>query len=362
MLLLFSSIFSPWLNLERIMMKFLPLSLVILCIIIGETSLGYPESDFRSVDLFEALKIRPQIRVLSVDYVAEREVERLNNYLIDNTDSNDAEENLDLILEQLILDYKNKLDPHGDRIKIKRLLMALTTIKGENSCNYYSYLILGQALDATKCRFRLLNGRRKRIDKVVGHYIYKHANNCLPIYLKNYDNLSKNLDEILMKRLDALLGPTIQNLILYYGNPHIKGDTYEERLKHMASERVGRTFDMSSKYIYDIMMELTKDDPNKKLLEIFEDERTGRLVIREDKLAELLEEYIIKPCRYFREYYQRDIFKPLLQDNIFVHTQTDRIDFYEAWFKYDLCSNVLDIKRNLQTFVGYAMKQKNTER
>lgn len=313
--------------------------LMFLCLfLVDQINLSRVGRDFQDVDVFEVLQIRPRVLPLSVDYVKKYELDKLNNFLIDKTDSVDAQENLDIILEQLILDYKNKVAFNNDAVKIKRLMLALMTIKGQDDECIYGHKILKTVLNATNSRYRLLEkgGAMKRIDKIVKFCIDGHTNHCTPTYLKNFDTISKELDGLMVERVNLLLRDTIR--LLTSGELRkIEGDNYKEKLQFITEHKIGILLEITSESIYNTMQELAKDDPDKKFLNIAENERTGDFGIIKNKFGKLFDKYVAQPCNYFREQLLQDVFAPVTFDNIFTRIETNRVDFYEAWLKFDLC-------------------------
>lgn len=312
--------------------------LLVCLFLVDQIKLSSAERNFQDIDVFEIHKIRPRVYPLSVDYFKKYELDKLNNFFIDKTDSIDAKENLDIILEQLILDYKNKVPFNDDAVKVKRLMLALMTIKGQDDECRYGHKILKTVLDATHSRYRLLvkGGAMKRVDKIVKFYIDEHTNDCTSTYLKNFDTISKNLDGLMEGRVNLFLRDTIE--LLTSGELRkIMGDNHKERLQFITEQRIGISFDMTSESIYNIMQELAKDDPNKKFLDISENERTGEFSIVKNKFGRLFDKYVAQPCDYYRKQLSQDVFAPVIFDNMFTRIETNRVDFYEAWLKYDLC-------------------------
>lgn len=306
--------------------------------------------DLSTSDLFQVVRIDvDNLKYFHVD-VGKTEFEKLNDFLVERTDSTDPNVNFEIILEQLILDYKNKLPRDSRTIQVKQLFLSLGTLKKENECCYYGYKIVSSNFKAFGAKTGPgKNGTKmRRLDEILSHYIKRLIENCKRVYFKNFDQISKNgLDKVQIKRVDTLLDKAINSLT---SDEQFKDhDTnYVERLYHVARKESDKcTLELS--YIEAAIKESARKEPDEVLRQIG-GKRTGFLMINDDTLFEkLFNRYVKKPCQYFREQFGPDVFEPVNFFSKFSHElQYNRVDFYESWLKYQLCSLGGSVKRTFE--------------
>lgn len=96
--------------------------LIVSCVSIGlaRSADKLYDGNFMDSDLFQAMRINWHDLNLSST------MQKLNDFLVERTDSIDPDENFDIVLEELLLDYKKHTGP-SKAIKTKRffLLSAL---------------------------------------------------------------------------------------------------------------------------------------------------------------------------------------------------------------------------------------------
>lgn len=320
--------------------KALLIYLTILCCLIIQQAASYLtvfDETVKNRDLFQTYEIDSYRLQISP------KIQELNDFLVDSTKSVDPDANLDLVLEELIKDYKDLINPNSNSMEAKRLVLALQTINEENECSFSSFLILKKSLDAigTTITSILTNSGLRRIDKILAHYMNRHVNKCKEVYFTNldyflYNDLSRNklssVDLIVKTKMDELTSDD------YAVN---KDKTYVERLYHFATTGVGITFQIETKDIYNAMEVLVKGDPDEKFFRVVENEKTGSPNILRDEFKLLFYKYVVAPCKYYRQQVGPNIFEPALFDSLFNNQiRTDRVDYYEFWLKYRICGGV----------------------
>lgn len=314
--------------------------LVVSCISIGLSgSILTPYKlysyDFKGNDVFQIVEMN------TYDPSWNKRMQNLNDFLVDRTDSTDPNENFDITLEELILNYKNAVGP-SKAIEAKRLFLALSTLNEENECSYYGFLVLDNNLRSMDPSIRsvIRNENLRRIEKILVHFINRHINNCREVYFKRFDEISKNLDPIKMERLNFLLEKPIKHLVSDERQTN-QDKTYVERLFDVTTDSVSSQFEVASSHVYDTMIELVKGDADERFVRKVENERTGVPCIRNDKLYKLFQKYIAEPCAYYRQQLGPDVFEPALFDGMFDrYVEADRVDFYESWCKYRFCKQI----------------------
>lgn len=218
----------------------------------------------------------------------------------------------------------------------KRLFAALSTLEGDNLCNYYRYKTISKNFDAIKTdhldRVRETS-RESRIDKVLDHFIDKHVRDCKQTYFRKFDEMSRYLDGDLINRLNVLLGKAIENLT----SDNHSEKTYAEKLFDLATSSTAYKFELTPSYIYEAVKDSAKNELGDKSLELI---GKGKVVSSglERNLKNIFHYWVIKPCRYFRKRFGPTVFESFLFDSEFdKQTESDRVDFYEALVKYRFC-------------------------
>lgn len=329
------------------------INIIFSCLLVEHARSRVYDLDILSQDIFGALKV-DTFGIRSLPHREDQSaIDKLNDLLIRRTDSADPAANLDIIIEELIKDYKNNVPLDRKSFQAKRLVASLSTITDENLCSSYSYRILQACLYGIDSSVRGIarNEHLRRIDKILAYYIRKHVNDCRAVYFREFSRVSEQLDEIQVKYLDTFLNKAIENLI---NNGKIKGETRVERLYNAGKDELSGSFDLTSERIYDTLKELARGDPNERYLIPVEDEHTGHNKIKRERFDQLIDKYILQPCNYFKHQFEEDIFWPFRFDSMFNNQiQNDRTDFYEGLLKFRFCSFDLPNKYLIQNVVDY---------
>lgn len=305
------------------------------------------------IDLFKVSKISGFRLQESAEF------DRLNEILTSQTDSDHPGTNLDIILDELILDYKNKVPFNRNSVEAKRLILSLRTLDGENGCNYHAYNVHSNCqLACIQSTWNIEDDRLRRIDGIVNYYLERRIKNCKHVYFAKFDEISKNLDKNLVNYLDNLLSQVIDSAKADQ-NERGKAICEAQSLYNLATNKAHRVFMFTSEYIYNVLKDSARDDPDKEFVQPVADKQSGLMSVRSDKLYRLYNDYIVNPCNHFRELLGPNVFIPIMFDGKFAkhQVQSDRVDFYEAWLKYELCFG--SFKRDFSRVLDYATKQTN---
>lgn len=146
--------------------------LVAMCLAVTGGETEEFERDFGGLDVFQAINISPSTLR---DKVAKptsyfnghlvsavhgpSEIDKLEDFLKEKTNSEDPIENLNIFVESLNTDSKNKSPSKTGSNDAKRLVAALSTLKGENLCNYYGFRIIKNNLNALSMSLRPVGER-----------------------------------------------------------------------------------------------------------------------------------------------------------------------------------------------------------
>lgn len=335
--------------LAKVMLKTVQLAyLIIFCTLVRQVSSTESSQDPSSFDVFHAGTLN------GFDPRIQSEIPKLNKLLVDRTSSVDPNENFDVILEELILDYRNRKHYSRGSVKIKRLILGLSTIFDEGGCSHHGRMILLNNYWALGANSRQLRGNKEsRIGAVVLKSIDSYTNKCDQFYFKKFDEMSKDLDSSPMANLNILFERVFESLTSEELAKN-KDNLYVERLYDIASNRISNSFEMEPSDIHIALKLITKDDPDKIYLQAIEDSKTGLISIKRDKFDKILYDYVGKPCNDFKRKFGHDVFEPIFFDSVFNHQiQANRVDFYEAWVKYGLCNFNGSFKQTVDKVVEY---------
>lgn len=339
------------------------------CLLLDRAISEEYDKQYEAEDIFQvfkisayALGIRYKIHPVGRDgllrYEKNSVIERLNEFLETQTDSDDLDVNLDIILEQFLVDQRSLVQYHGPSSQAKRLLLALRTLDGENECNYYGYKVLSKNLEAIQRDISAIinNENLRRVDKIVAHCIKRHIRHCGDVYFTKFDEISEQLDQVRVNHLSAIYESTIKSAT---SDDHLinREKSLAERLYNAAAFKIKNAYDFDPENVLKVLKNLAANNPDARYLQPVMNEYSGVPRIRRDKFEKIFSEYFIEPCRYFRQQFGPDVFEPTSFDNKFYHMlRKDRADFYEAWYKYRLCSGLFD--RRLRIMIEYADKLK----
>lgn len=333
--------------------------LVTTCLLLVQVRSENFEENYLAADIYKIFNINPltlkegfgaldDYRKTGLFNLEKKVVKRLNDFLVDRTPSIDPDENLDLVNELYLIDLKNKVPSVSQNNQVRRLLLALRTLTGENKCNYYSFIVLSKNLQAlgTNPKSIIENKNLRRIDKILAHYINQHVDECRSIYSEKFDAVTKNFDAEDARKLDVVLKSKIESAISDQ-KPDNLDKSRVERLYSAATFKIRGAHDFDPEEVYNSLREMSANDPDARYMVPVENEWRGSLTIRQDKFDQMYSKYIAEPCAHFRNEYGPDVFKPMDLDKKYSNKiQEDRADFYEAWFKFGLCIELLHQTRN----------------
>lgn len=287
----------------------------------------------------------------------------LNNLLLSQTESEDPNVNLEIILDELVLGYRNRVPAYTEINKGERLILALRLLKGDNKCSYYSQIVLLNNFYASELDVVSIKNERglRRIDRILIHYIKQHINDCKEVYFKKFDELLKEFDATQLKHLDGLLRKAMEHLTSI-SQPNNQGKLYVDRLYAIASEHISVKLNLEPSYVYGALKELVKGDPDEIFLQPVRDNISNLTKIRWDKFNRLYEDYVVQPCYNLRYRLGPELFEPLFFDSMFEHEiRYDRIDFYEFWLKYRLCYFNGSARDSMKEVIEYANNLEHDE-
>lgn len=277
--------------------------------------------------------------------------EKINKYLVDKLEENDnTKDNMESALEWLSSLEGNSF-MNGNLIKALKQFTSLTKIEGENMCTRNSYGILRKNDLATRgnAHKRITKlGAMRRVDKIVYEYSIQHAIDCFREYPRKFAIKRAQLDQTQLSYVEPLFDHIFQTILRpssflgIFSNP--------DRKKNVDPTEVVR--DIRSLNRADVgeatlerMRYYARNDPDNKYLDFVNDDRSGKYIIRDDKVKELYEKYIVKPCEYYIEQLGFDILIPMRFDlqmlepeDRYLLNNDQVIDFYTGYARFRACN------------------------
>lgn len=266
----------------------------------------------------------------------------INYYLFDHVKSSDAEANMKAAFE-LLTTQKRAFFQNKSLVECLNLFTSLSQIQPHNICNRNSYNVLVKNELATG---RLLETRLiapRRIDNVFQQYCVEHATNCLNIYPITFKFRYKKMNYILLQRVETFI-----NEIMYSTSYDVykrcdKQTIYDNFIAKPVS--IGGPVDAG--IAYEAIKILAWDDPDRKYLQRYQDEREGKLILSEAKIRDLFRKYLAEPCQYYVRELGPDVFGPATFDNQFELSKSRDLEYAElhyfrSWARYMFCSALIN--------------------
>lgn len=276
--------------------------------------------------------------------------QEINNYLVDHVPTDDAESNM----REAINWYNKELAKRSIFNKAIReglkQFTSLSKIGESNKCNRNTYAILRKNDRGTRGKVhkkRSKLGLFKRVEKVVYDYSINHALDCVPKYPSILKERYAQMDPVKVKTAEKLIDEII-NSFLYskkkLANENKRYATYTlvKSLKSITNKR-------TSKIALDTLDEYARDDPEKRFLKPVLNEKKGIMEVRKDKVRELVEKYLVAPCKYYVDQLGLNVFIPAHYDLSMLEVE-DRykeddeaaLEFLLGWSRYHVCNLIAD--------------------
>lgn len=265
----------------------------------------------------------------------ERQYSKINDYLTQHSDPEEADPNMRVAENWLISDkhlttsLKSALQQFTDLSKISDL----------NRCTDESYNILFRNDKAVHSRSRDIrvgkDPKHERVDKVIRQYCMRHSKKCMKVYPEKYKKLLTSI-----KRDDLEMVNTFTDAII---NPRLAGSKRDgsEAMK-IYGDIVSPTREMiltgaeDVKVVYSLLKKLPNSD---------ESLREPKSRIKRDQIKNikaLFAKYIRFPCVIYMEHFGKNLFTPATFDSIYFHKVDDNAtEFYKAWARFKICSALI---------------------
>lgn len=279
-----------------------------------------------------------------------RTYEQINSYLVANVESTDAKSNFDAARQWLSeLNQGMKKMMNSQLIKALQQFLSLQDVAdGPLKCSKNGYAALFKNDKATGGKGRISKkelGPMKRIEWVVYQANLKHAQDCELQYPQLYAQRRASMDQAVVGAVESFVGDMIErhgdktklSAVNAFYNPNDVAKEIKKLLKALNEDFLHRT-----------LASFARDDPDNRYLRKVVDEEKGKMVVRKDKVHELVKKYFNEPCKAYMSELGANIFIPFSYDHTmlgpedrFSIAQPEVQDFYKGWVNYVFCYRIL---------------------
>lgn len=265
----------------------------------------------------------------------------INYYLVHRVKSSDTGANMRAALD-LLAEQKRSIFQNKSFVECLELFISLSQIQKHNICNRNSYNVLVKNDLASG---RLLATRLtapRRIDNIFLDYCKEHATKCLNIYPLTFKFRYKKMNYILLQRVETFI-----NEIMYSTSYDVyKRCDRQTIYDNFIAKPVSIGGPVDAVIAHEAIKILAWDDPDRKYLQKYSDEREGKLILGESKIRDLFRMYLSEPCQYYVRELGPDVFGPATFDNQFEPAKSRDLDYadlhyFRSWARYMFCNALI---------------------
>lgn len=258
---------------------------------------------------------------------------RINRYLLNHVDEEaDARENLSRAIDWM------RSNPGKGTLFSKSLMEALKQFTAlieigadeQRKCNWQSYNILLTNSQASASSM-------KRIDKIVRHFSLEHAKECSKVYPAKYKQTIQQMDTLQVERVESFTDDVINSKL--GGREITSRDFYDQLIATTCSS----TTESDAHVALIAIRNLASEDSEVKYLKQVLDDKRQTMIIREDKIGKLFENYLLEPCLYYVRSLGPQIFLPASFDATSLpQVVNSNGGFYRAWTRFKICKCLVE--------------------
>lgn len=290
----------------------------------------------------------------------------INNYLVDNVETDDVAANLRAASE-----FYEKVRVNSWNIFNKHLVgaleqfTALNRILSGEKCNKNSYAILLKNDRATRGKTHKVRSKLDRlvkIERIIHKIALDHSIECQTVYPKLFEQKYEKMDKEKIEKVGAFTSDIMNQLMKEKKNFFRQTKKFEtfEQLQYVKSIRGKK----EAQIAYDALKLFSRQDNDAKYLKKVFDDKQGKMRLNQDKVGELFEKYLVEPCAYYVRELGPDIFIPASYD-VAILDKEDRYEqvdenssFFTGWIRYKFCNLLIgrDRKSLLSSVIKIAIK------
>lgn len=286
---------------------------------------------------------------------------RISQYLVEKEETSLTERNMQVAIDWLESESLKENMMNRGLIGALRQFTALASIIPENRCSRTSYTILWRNNRATGGRLHKQTItqmiRRRRIDVLIHRYMLKHALECIHVYPRKYFELAHKMNQTALRFVTEFL----DNPILVFGNKQLSPLDMDTDVLLLMDELDVITY----RTLQDSRM---IDDRDLCFLSKQVDSY-GKQEVRVDRIEDLIDRYLVEPCRNYVRALGPDVFLPagfdsdMLGNDINYDPKDTEISAYmRAWLRFKVCEKLITPREaiNLATRVATIVTMYNT--
>lgn len=264
--------------------------------------------------------------------------DQINDYLESNVEQTYVDYNMRAAIDWLA--SLKAPDSNKSLVDALELLTSLTKLKNNTKCDRDDYSILMQnylAAGNRKLHHKLTN--TKRIENMIYFYGFQHAKQCRLNYVQNHEIKYNNMDKRLVRYVETFLNP-----IMYSERYPIDADSdWDQVYKYFLATEVSMRGPLEAEILFKTLEKITENDSKRDhLIGLLPNMESSR----RDKIREMYDKYLIKPCEYYIKQLGPDIFDPITFDDLFKDrkAQVDNIkpEFYHSWARFRFCEALVE--------------------
>lgn len=269
---------------------------------------------------------------------AQAHYDRINRYLVSHVNTDEVGPNMEAASNWLKGSGSKRI-PLLSTIPISGLkqFTALQQVVDDPKCDRADLEIL-RANEVAVGLYDLVYDRmvRRRVDKVMQEIFEKHAEHCHQIYLDAYHRKEQRLDGVAAWRAANIANTVLKmdRLLKSRDRLHSAEQLFEEYIVQAfrIEDCIGRD------YLRSAIKANAKGDPNLRYLDGITDDLGDEDKVSLAKIGELVNRFLIEPCRALVDELGPDLFVPARFDAKF-YTKVDESnrDYYLAWVGFMIC-------------------------
>lgn len=279
---------------------------------------------------------------------------QINDYLTKRLDNDDVSSNLKAAVGWLkeLEGVKQTLFSRAP-ISDLRTFSALQQVIEDTNCDGSSYEIMLANERAVELHHLIYNNKvTRRVDKVMLKIFQEHAHRCSKVYPLIYKTKREQLDIISLERLKKIVDKVIETDKAYYHYAYTSSDLFKQFVaRPFTIERANRR-----ETFYNAFISIVKDSPDSHHILGVLDENSGTKLYKWDKIAELIRENLIEPCKSYVSYFKIDPFTWAKFDaKTYNAVAENDLDYYYGWSALGICQVVVDYEKVVVFNVLYSV-------
>lgn len=290
-----------------------------------------------------------------------RQYNRINDYLVDATNSTSYEVNMRLAREWLQRERDSGVNLFKNKATVEALeqFTALTSIEGK--CDRYSYAIVWRNDQATggeaHKRSSKISQSPRRIITLVHYASLSHAIGCHHVYPENFRQIRQKADLQTLDKVETFLNAIIndhlgsKNSLASLFNNKIDVSIDATRIVSGIKSIKGKK---AAQLAYHTIQGHSVNDENRVYLRKVVDEKKGARIVNQEKVRELVKAYLVEPCKYYLETFGPDVYIPAMYEarmlepvDRYSSLEGELLDgFIYGWIRYRLCESLVNKDQN----------------